>query len=412
MTDDQHQPSAPAPPGTTSLAIIALIVFIDTASLGLIIPVVPSLIQSLAYVSIDRAAELGGLLLFVFATTQFFAAPIIGGLSDQFGRRPVLLLTLAALGLDYALMAWAPSLGWLFVGRFIAGIMGASWPAANSCVADTVAPEDRGRVFGMLGGAGGAGFVLGPAIGGLFGQFGDRVPFLIACLLCLIGTIVGIFALRETLPADKRRGFTLARANPFGNLIQMAKVPLVLSFLIVIFFMQLAAQSQVSIWAYYGMLKFGWTPVQTGLTITLFGALLAIVQGGLVGKAIARFGDMRTASASLLIGIPTYLIFAFASSSWMMVLGVVVGAMTGFTFPAMQSIMSTRINEDAQGELQGAIASVISLTSIIGPLLMTNIFGAFSDKTGTYFPGAPFMLAAALVVVAIFIQRWAVKRYV
>jgi MFS transporter, DHA1 family, tetracycline resistance protein len=352
------------------------------------------------------------LLLFVFATTQFFAAPIIGGLSDQFGRRPVLLLTLAALGLDYALMAWAPSLGWLFVGRFIAGIMGASWPAANSCVADTVAPEDRGRVFGMLGGAGGAGFVLGPAIGGLFGQFGDRVPFLIACLLCLIGTIVGIFALRETLPADKRRGFTLVRANPFGNLIQMAKVPLVLSFLIVIFFMQLAAQSQVSIWAYYGMLKFGWTPVQTGLTITLFGALLAIVQGGLVGKAIARFGDMRTASASLLIGIPTYLIFAFASSSWMMVLGVVVGAMTGFTFPAMQSIMSTRINEDAQGELQGAIASVISLTSIIGPLLMTNIFGAFSDKTGTYFPGAPFMLAAALVVVAIFIQRWAVKRYV
>ncbi|MFM9853487.1 MAG: TCR/Tet family MFS transporter [Sphingomonadaceae bacterium] len=406
MTNEQ-----PTAPGGASLTIIALIVFIDTASIGLIIPVVPSLIEGLARVSIDRAAELGGLLLFVFAITQFFAAPIIGGLSDQFGRRPVLLLTLAALGLDYGLMAWAPSLGWLFVGRFIAGIMGASWPAANSCVADTVAPEDRGRMFGMLGAAGGAGFVLGPAIGGLFGQFGDRVPFLIACCLCLAGAAIGLLTLHETLPPEKRRAFTFARANPFGNLIQMAKLPLVLSFLIVIFFMQMAAQAQVAIWAYYGILKFGWTTVQTGLTITLFGTLLAIVQGGLVGKAIARFGDIRTASATLLLGVPTYLTFAFATSSWMMVLGVVIGAMTGFTFPAMQSIMSSRVSDNAQGELQGAIASVISLTSIIGPLLMTNIFGAFADKRGVYFPGAPFLLATGLLIIAIIVQRLAIKRY-
>lgn len=406
MTNEQ-----PTAPGGASLTIIALIVFIDTASIGLIIPVVPSLIEGLARVSIDRAAELGGLLLFVFAITQFFAAPIIGGLSDQFGRRPVLLLTLAALGLDYGLMAWAPSLGWLFVGRFIAGIMGASWPAANSCVADTVAPEDRGRMFGMLGAAGGAGFVLGPAIGGLFGQFGDRVPFLIACCLCLAGAAIGLLTLHETLPPEKRRAFTFARANPFGNLIQMAKLPLVLSFLIVIFFMQMAAQAQVAIWAYYGILKFGWTTVQTGLTITLFGTLLAIVQGGLVGKAIARFGDIRTASATLLLGVPTYLTFAFATSSWMMVLGVVIGAMTGFTFPAMQSIMSSRVSDNAQGELQGAIASVISLTSIIGPLLMTNIFGAFADERGVYFPGAPFLLATGLLIIAIIVQRLAIKRY-
>jgi MFS transporter, DHA1 family, tetracycline resistance protein len=397
--------------GNASLAVIALIVFIDTASIGLIIPVVPTLIQSLAHVSIDRAAEIGGLLLFTFAFTQFFAAPIIGGLSDQFGRRPVLLITLTALSLDYALMAWAPSLGWLFTGRIIAGVMGASWPAANSCVADCTTPETRGRAFGLLGGAGASGFVLGPAIGGLFGQFGDRVPFMIACLLCLCGAAFGIFALRETLPLAKRRPFTWRRANPFGNLIQMAKTPFVLSLLTVIFFMQLSSQSTLSVWAYYGTLKFEWTPVQIGLTITLYGVLLAIVQGGLVGRAVKTFGETRTAAFGLVFGIPSYLIFAFAPNSLAMVIGVVIGSVAGLAFPAMQSLMTARVGEDAQGELQGAIASIISLTSIIGPVLMTNIFGAFADKTGTYFPGAPFLLATALLSMAIVLHRWAISRY-
>jgi MFS transporter, DHA1 family, tetracycline resistance protein len=398
-------------PQTASLGLIALIVFVDTAGIGLIIPVLPTLIGKLAHVGLDRAAEIGGWLLFAYAIMQFSFAPIIGGLSDRYGRRPVLLATLALLGIDYGLMAWAPTLVWLFVGRVISGIMGATWPAANSCVADTCAPEERGRAFGLLGACGASGFVLGPAIGGFFGQFGDRIPFLFACLLCVTGATIGVFKLRETLPLEKRRPFTLARANPLGNLIQMMKTPLVIGLLVVIFFMQLGSQSQLSVWAYYGTLKFQWSPMVIGLTVTLFGALLAAVQGGLVGPVIKRFGEVRTAQFSLFFGIPSYLILAFATQTWHMIAGIIVGCATGLTFPAMQSLMSGKISEDAQGELQGAIASIISLTSIIGPLMMTSVFGAFADTSGLYFPGAPFLLAIGLLLVAIGWMWRTLKRF-
>jgi MFS transporter, DHA1 family, tetracycline resistance protein len=399
------------PTGSASLPLIAMIVFIDTASIGLIIPVIPSLISGMANVTIDRAAEIGGLLLFSFAVMQFLCAPIIGGLSDRYGRRPVLLFTLTALGLDYALMAWAPTLAWLFVGRIISGIMGATWPAANSCIADTIAPEARGRVFGMLGGAGASGFVLGPAIGGLLGSYNDRFPFVAASVLALSGAAVGYFILKETLPPEKRRAFSIARANPLGNVIQMAKLPLVLGFLTVIFLMQLAAQSQLSIWSYYGILKFNWTPFQIGLTVTFYGVLLAAVQGGLTGPAIKRYGEVRTATISLMFSLPAYLVFAFAGSTWAMLFGIVLGTMGGFAFPAMQSIMTRSVSEDAQGELQGAIASMISATSIIGPVIMTNVFGTFSDPQGSYFPGAPFILAAVIGGAAFFMFRATIKRY-
>jgi MFS transporter, DHA1 family, tetracycline resistance protein len=397
---------------SASLGVIALIVFIDTAGIGLIIPVLPTLIEKLGHVGIDRAARIGGWLFFAYAIMQFAFAPIIGGLSDRYGRRPILLVTLALLGVDYALMAWAPTLVWLFVGRLISGMMGATWAAANSCVADTVAPDERGRAFGFLGACGASGFVLGPAIGGFFGQFGDRIPFLFACILCVFGVITGLFALKETLPVEKRRAFTLARANPLGNFLQMAKTPLVLGLLLVIFFMQLGAQSQLSIWAYYGTLKFQWSPMVIGLTVTLFGALLAAVQGGLVGPVIARFGEVRTAKFSLLFSIPSYLILAFATQTWHMIMGIIVGCVTGLTFPAMQSLMTKKVSADAQGELQGAIATIISMTSIIGPVMMTSVFGAYADKTGLYFPGAPFLLAIGLLLLANFLLRRTLTRHV
>jgi MFS transporter, DHA1 family, tetracycline resistance protein len=397
---------------SASLGVIALIVFIDTAGIGLIIPVLPTLIEKLGHVGIDRAARIGGWLFFAYAIMQFAFAPIIGGLSDRYGRRPILLVTLALLGVDYALMAWAPTLVWLFVGRLISGMMGATWAAANSCVADTVAPDERGRAFGFLGACGASGFVLGPAIGGFFGQFGDRIPFLFACILCVFGVITGLFALKETLPVEKRRAFTLARANPLGNFLQMAKTPLVLGLLLVIFFMQLGAQSQLSIWAYYGTLKFQWSPMVIGLTVTLFGALLAAVQGGLVGPVIARFGEVRTAKFSLLFSIPSYLILAFATQTWHMIVGIIVGCVTGLTFPAMQSLMTKKVSADAQGELQGAIATIISMTSIIGPVMMTSVFGAYADKTGLYFPGAPFLLAIGLLLLANFLLRRTLTRHV
>lgn len=384
-----------------TFALIAFIVFVDMAGMGLILPVMPSLITAIAGVTVDRAAEIGGWLLFSYAAMQFLFAPIIGGLSDRYGRRPVLLATLTALGLDYALMAWAPTLTWLFVGRMISGIMGATWAAANSCVADTVAPEKRGAAFGVLGGAGASGFVLGPAIGGVLGSYDDRLPFLVASILALGGASVGIFILRETLPPEKRRAFSISRANPLGTMVQMARHPLVLGCLATIFFIQLSSQAQGSIWGFYGALKFGWGPMTIGWTVALFGALMVVAQGLLVGKSIARYGAVNTAQWSLIFGIPCYVILATATSTEHMIVGIIVGSVTALTFPSLQAIMSARVAEDAQGELQGSIASVISFTSVIGPPLMTSVFAAFADRSGLYFPGAPFILSAGLAVAAV-----------
>ncbi len=399
-----------SPRSGATLGFVAFIVFIDMVGLGLIVPVMPTLLESLTGETVDRTAEIGGWLLFAYALMQFVFSPVIGGLSDRFGRRPVLLLTLTLLGIDYLIMAWAPNLWWLFVGRLMSGVMGASWAAANSCIADIAAPEERGKYFGLLGGAGASGFVIGPAIGGVLGSYGERLPFVAAGALCLVGATLGFFILRETLSADRRRHFTMARANPFGTLVQMSRTPVVLGFLGVIFLMQLAAQSTFSVWAYYNILAFGWSGLQIGLSVALYGLLLAIVQGGLTGMAIARFGPRATCLLGFLFAIPAYLLFAFAPGSWAMIIGIVLGSFAGLTFPAMQQLMSERIAEDAQGELQGAIASIVSLTSIVGPLVMTGLFGAYSDAQGLFFPGAPFLLSCALLVAGLGAVRWNMAR--
>lgn len=399
-----------SPRSGATLGFVAFIVFIDMVGLGLIVPVMPTLLETLTGESVDRTAEIGGWLLFAYALMQFVFSPVIGGLSDRFGRRPVLLLTLTMLGIDYLIMAWAPSLWWLFVGRLMSGVMGASWAAANSCVADIAAPEERGRLFGLLGGAGASGFVIGPAIGGMLGSYGVRLPFLVSGVLCLIGAGVGLVLLRETLPLERRRHFTLARANPFGSIMQMAKVPVVLGFLGIIFLMQLASQSINSVWAYYNTLAFGWSEWNIGLSVALYGVLLVIVQGALTGASIARFGAKATCMLGFLFAIPAYSLFAFAPGSWAMILGIVLGSFAGLTFPAMQQLMTERTAHDAQGELQGAIASMVSLTSIIGPLIMTGLFGTFADSTGVFFPGAPFALSAAILVAAFGALVWNLGR--
>lgn len=263
--------------------------------------------------------------------------------------------------------------------------------------------ERRGAAFGMLGGAGAAGFVLGPAIGGIIGQFGDRLPFVAAALMCLGGVAFGMTAFKETLSPERRRPFDPFRANPLGSVVRMARIPLVIGCLTAIFFMQLASQSQLSVWAYYGALKFGWTPIAIGLTVTFFGVLLGITQGLLSGKSITRFGPVSTATYSLMFAVPSFLILAFAPSTWVVLAGMVVGSIPGMCFPAMQQLMTERVDDDAQGELQGAIASTISLTAIIGPPVMTSVFGAYADGQGVYFPGAPFVVAAALMVVAVIV---------
>lgn len=393
------------------MSALALILFIDTMGLGLIIPILPELISSLSDVSVGRAAEIGGLLLFTFAFMQFIFAPIIGGLSDRFGRRPILLITLFALSIDYILMALAPTLLWLFLGRTISGIMGATWAAANSCVADIFEPDQRSANFGKLGAAGAAGLVMGPAFGGLLGTYGARAPFFAAAILCVLGTLVSYFLLTETLPSSHRRRFDFKRANPLGNLVTMLDKPFVLGLLLCIFFMHFAAQSQFAVWAFFLIEKFTWTELQIGLSVALYGILLVVVQGALVGPAIGKFGEHKTAFYSLIFAIPAFLIFAFAQYSWAILVGIGVGAIGAFAFPAMQGMMTARIDEDAQGELQGAIASIISLGSIIGPIAMTFTFGAFAQYGNDlpYFPGAPFLLSALLILVAILIFVRTVK---
>jgi MFS transporter, DHA1 family, tetracycline resistance protein len=376
---------------------------------GLIIPVLPSLIAQLSDQSIDQAASTGGLILFGYALMQFICSPIVGGLSDRFGRRPILLFTLTAMGVDYLMMAWAPTLIWLFVGRLISGAMGATWAAANSCIADTFAPEERGAKFGLLGGAGAAGLVFGPAIGGLLGDIGLRLPFIVAAVLALGGAVTGYFVFHETLPPEKRRTFAMARANPFGTLIQMSKIPLVIGLLSVIFLMQLAGQSQMATWAYFLIAKFNWSTLQIGLSVTLFGAMLAMAQGLLTGKAIARFGPRRAALFAMLFGLPSYLLLAVAPGGWAIYMAIIIGGLSGITFPALQGMMSDQISEDAQGELQGAVASIMSLTAIIGPIVMTRIFSHFADKSGVYFPGAPFLLATLMLIIAIALYQIVIR---
>ena len=389
--------------GASILFSVAFIVFVDMLGLGLIIPVMPRLISEVSATSIYRSAEIGGFLMFSYAGMQFLFAPTIGGLSDRYGRRPVLLTTLFLLAIDYAIMALAPTMIWLVMGRMMSGIMGASWAAANSCVADCISAEKRGRAFGMLAGAGAAGFVLGPALGGLAGEFGTRVPFIVAACLALVGVSIGFFLLEETLPAERRRVFSLARANPVGSIIQIARTPFVLACLAAIFFIQLSSQAQISIWAYWGELQFGWTPTTTGLTASLYGVTLAFAQAVLTGKCVHRFGAANTAKIALLFALPSYLILAFAASTTAVVLAILIGSFAGMTLPALQSLMSLRVDGDAQGELQGAIASTLSSTAIIGPLLMTQTFAHFADDQGIYLPGAPFLISLASLAAAIII---------
>ena len=383
-----------------TLRFVAFMVFIDMAGVGLITPVLPQLITEIASTGIGRAAEIGGYLFLAFAAMQFLFSPLIGSLSDRFGRRPVLLITLAAFALDYGVMAVAPTLTLLFIGRMLSGITGATWAAANSCIADVVPEQDRGSAFGLVGGAGAAGLVFGPAIGGVVGEYGVRLPFIIAALIATAGVIVGFYKFAETLPTESRRAFNLRRANPIGSLFQARKSPFILGGLVVLFIVQFALQAQIAVWPYYGLANFGWTPITTGLTTSLYGVLMVLVRIFLTKQVVGRVGAATTARIAILFAIPSYLMMGFAGSIGVVIAAIVIGSIAGMTFPAIQALMSARVTSDAQGELQGMIASVGALTAIFGPVIMTQIFDNYVDHQGVYLPGAPFLVAALLLAIA------------
>ncbi len=406
----QSEAQAAARPKGRVLPFILLVLFFDAMGAGLILPVLPGLIGELSDLPNAMAAAIAGYLLFTFAGVQFLSAPILGALSDRFGRRPVLLLAMLGFSIDYFVMALAPSLVWLFAARALSGLFGATFPAANAAIVDISSPETRARNFGLTGAAVGLGFVFGPALGGVVGEYGLRLPFLVAGVLTGLTTLYGALAFPETLSPDNRRGFSLARANPIGGLMSVARFPVVALILAAVFGLQLASQSYASIWAFYTIEVAGWTPLYVGLSAGFYGLMMAIVQGGLTGPIVKIFGEPRTATVSILIAIVSYVGLAFAASGRDIYVMVLIGALAGCGFPAMQAMMTSRTPEDSQGELQGAIASLFSLSAIIGPLVMTQLFSRFSDDEGAYFPGAAFVAAAFLVALSFLALRSGLSR--
>lgn len=392
---------------SAALIFIFITVLVDVIGLGIIIPVMPALIMELTGEGLSEASLYAGWITFVYATAQFFFAPVIGGLSDRFGRRPVLLTALFGFGLNYILLGFAPTIIWLFIGRLLSGITGASFTTASAYIADISPPERRSQDFGLIGAAFGLGFIIGPSVGGILGEFGSRIPFFAAAGLTLINMLYGYFVLPESLPEDSRRPFNWKRANPFGSLKQIRLYPKIAGLAGVFFLVYIANHATQSTWTYFTMEKFSWTEMTVGLSLGAVGLSIVAVQGGLTRVVIPKFGNNKTVYFGLVMYIIGFLGFAFASQGWMMFVVIIPFAMGGLATPALQGIISNEVPQNAQGELQGALTSLVSFSAIFGPPLMTNLFGFFtSDVTPIYFPGAPFLLAVVLVLCA---TLWATK---
>jgi DHA1 family tetracycline resistance protein-like MFS transporter len=383
-----------------AIGFIFITLLIDVTGLGLIIPVMPKLIEDLLQTSdISKASQYGGWLTFAYAFTQFLFAPVLGNLSDKYGRRPVLLFSLLGFGIDYLFLSFAPSIGWLFVGRVIAGVTGASFTTASAYIADISTNENRAQNFGMIGAAFGLGFILGPMIGGLLGELGARVPFFVAAGLALLNCAYGYFVLPESLSKENRRGFEWRRANPVGSLLQLKKYPAVAGLIISMILIYIAGHAVQSNWSFFNIERFGWSPKMIGISLGIVGLLVGGVQGGLVRVVNPRIGNEK----SIYVGLGLYalglLLFAFATEGWMMFVFLIPYCLGGIAGPALQSIISGHVPPNEQGELQGALTSLMSATSIIGPPLMTNLFAYFTHKEApVYFPGAAFFLGAVLMM--------------
>ncbi len=400
-----------ASPRKAALGFIFITLLIDVTGFGIIIPVLPKLITELIHGNLSQASAIGGWLTFAYAIMQFLFAPVLGNLSDRFGRRPVLLFSLLGFGMDYIFLAFAPSIAWLFVGRMIAGITGASFTTASAYIADISTPEKRAQNFGLMGTAFGIGFIIGPVLGGLLGQYGSRVPFMAAAGLSLLNALYGFFVLPESLAPENRRPFILKRANPVGALLQLKKYPAISGLVISLILLYTANNGMQSTWSYYGMEKFKWNEATVGYSLGFVGLMTAIVQAGVIRWTIPKFGTEK----SLYIGFILYSIglflFAFAVSGWQMFVFIIPYSLGGIAGPALQSIMAGFVPPNEQGELQGALTSLMSATTIFAPVMMTSLFAYFtSTKTPFLFPGAPFFLGAVLILVSTGLAYRSMKR--
>jgi DHA1 family tetracycline resistance protein-like MFS transporter len=384
-----------------ALVFIFITVALDILALGLIIPILPGLILQFTGQDSARAASLYGLFAVAFASMQFLASPVLGALSDRFGRRPVVLLSNLGLGLDYVLMALAPNLWWLLVGRLLSGVCAASITTANAYIADVTPPDKRAAGYGLLGAAFGLGFVIGPALGGVLGEIDLRLPFWVAAGLSAANFLYGWLILPESLTPERRRPFQWRGAHPLGALRFLrahAGLPVLAGS---VFLSQLAHMALPAAFVLYADYRYDWGPREVGLSLAVVGVCSAIVQGGLVRKAIPRIGERRGLLFGLVMGAAGFAIYGLAPSGWLMLIGIPVMALWGFVMPSAQSLMTARVEPEAQGRLQGALTSLTGIAGIIGPLMFSQILAAAVGPLAHLgLPGAPFLLAAMLLVAA------------
>jgi DHA1 family tetracycline resistance protein-like MFS transporter len=389
------------PKGRAALGFILVTLFVDVMGFGIIIPVLPGLIAHLIHGTISQAAPYAGALLFAYAFMQFFFAPAIGNLSDKFGRRPVLLTSLLGFGIDYLFLAFAPTVWWLFLGRAIAGITGASYTTASAYIADISPPEKRAANFGLVGVAFGLGFIVGPALGGVLGEYNNRFPFLAAAGLAFLNVIYGYFILPESLSKEHRRPFDLKRCSPWGTLIQLSKYKKVIGLAVSLFLVYVAVQSVQSVWTFYTFDKFSWSKAMVGYSLAFVGLMIAVVQGGLIRVIIPKLGQERSIWMGLLLYSIGLILFAFATKGWMMFAFLIPYCLGGIAGPSLQGFMSNSVPANEQGELQGGLTSLMSISTIIGPPLMTWSFFYFTKPGAPFqFPGAPFVIGAVLMLLS------------
>lgn len=373
-------------------------ILIDTIGFGIVIPVLPSLIVHLAHVDLPQATRIGGYMLIAFAAAQFAAGPILGNLGDRFGRRPVLLAAMLAFAADYALQAFAPTITWLFIGRLIAGITGATYGPVNAIVADVTPPEKRGATFGLIGAAFGAGFILGPAIGGLLSGFGPRAPFVAAAVLAILNAAAIAALLPETLAPENRRAFDWKRANVFGSFAPLFRAGGAAPLLIAVLLWQIAHMVYPATWAFFAEIAYGWNGRAIGWSLATTGVGMMLVQIFGTGRLIKRYGEERTVVIGFAVAIVSFTAYQFARDGWQVYAVLLVGSLMGLVYPSLNAILSSRVDAANQGALQGGMASLASISAVVGPLAMTQALAAGAEHG---WPGGAFLLAAVLATAAL-----------
>lgn len=385
------------------MAFILVTLFIDILGIGIIVPILPVLIREFLGGNNAQAAVYYGVIISTYATMQFLCAPVLGALSDRYGRRPVILVSLFGLGIDYLIQGWAPSIGWLFLGRIIAGIMGASITTANAYIADVSTPQTRAQNFGFVGAAFGLGFIFGPVLGGLLGAISLRLPFFVAAGLALVNWLYGFFVLPESLAPEHRSTVSWRKMNPLASLRRLGTYPLVAGLAVAFLFATMAQRGLENVWILYTGFRYGWDLLTNGLTLGLVGVMAVLVQGLLIKPIVARIGERRSITLGLTVSTLAFLAYGLASQGWMVSVIIVFGALAGVALPTIQGLVAGTVLPSEQGKIHAAFTSLTSLTAIFSPLIFTaGLFSFFTSAAApVILPGAPFFLGSLLFLVSL-----------